>query len=246
MKTKLQHWLVPLILSAFAANTFCLHATTFTVATTNISGPGSLPVTIIQANSTPGRNQIKISVTNVITLGLPLPVITNSVAISGVEAGPGVISGGGTLPLFTFAAGTTNSLANLVLANASTTGNGAAISNSSTLSVNSCIITNNSADNGSGGAIINSGVMAITASVISGNQAGIINSGGAIMNSGDMAITSCVISGNQAGTNGFGGAITSSGNLEISLASHRVQNAGMTPHFPKEFSMFWRNPTKTV
>ena len=31
-----------------------------------------------------------------------------------------------------------------------------------------------------------------------------------------------------------------------SLASHRVQIAGMTPHFPKEFSMFWRNPTKTV
>jgi len=30
------------------------------------------------------------------------------------------------------------------------------------------------------------------------------------------------------------------------LASHRVQIAGMTPHFPKEFSMFWRNPTKTV
>src|ERR1035437_10515275 len=97
-------------LGLLAASANCLHAATFTVTTTNLSGPGSLPVAIAQANATPGKNQIQISVTNPITLGLMLPTITNSVAITGVAAVPTVISGGGTLPLFTFTAETTNSL----------------------------------------------------------------------------------------------------------------------------------------
>src|ERR1035437_10098094 len=104
-------------LGLLAASANCLHAATFTVTTTNISGPGSLPVAIAQANATPGKNQINISLTNTITLGLTLPVITNSVAITGITTIPSTISGGGTLPLFTIAAGTTNSLSNLVLAN---------------------------------------------------------------------------------------------------------------------------------
>src|ERR1700685_2698814 len=101
-----------------------LHATTFTVTTTNISGPGSLPVAIAEANATPGINQIQFSVTNSITLGLQLPTITNSVTIIGRTDFPTVISGGTTLPLFTFAEGTTNILSQLVLASGSTTNGG--------------------------------------------------------------------------------------------------------------------------
>ena len=108
------------------------------MTTTNISGPGSLPVAIAEANATPGNNQIEFSVTNTITLGLPLPTITNSVAITGRTDVPTVISGGGTLPLFTFVAGTTNSLSNLVLTNGYTTNSGAAINNAGTLSVSGC------------------------------------------------------------------------------------------------------------
>jgi hypothetical protein len=198
------------------ATTNWLHATTFTVTTTNISGPGSLSVAIAQANATPGMNQIKFSVTNVVTLGLQLPAITNSVAITGSATVPTVISGGGILPLFTFAAGTTNSLSNLVLANGYATNNGAAISNSSTLSVTSCVITNNSATNRSGGAIFNSGVMAISSSVISGNYAG---SGGAIYNLGTMTLNNSMMSGNQVISGGetFGGAIFNGGSLAISI-----------------------------
>jgi hypothetical protein len=91
----LTFWSIPL----FSAITYSLHATTFTVTTTNISGPGSLPVAIAQANATPGDNQIQFSVTNAITLGLPLPTITNSLAITGSATVPTVISGGGILPL---------------------------------------------------------------------------------------------------------------------------------------------------
>ena len=190
-----------------------LEGATFTVTTANISGPGSLPVAIALANATPGRNQIKITVTNVITLGLQLPTITNSVTITGSAAVPAIISGGGILPLFTFAAGTTNSLSNLVLANGYTTGSGAAISNAGILSVSSCVITNNSATRGSGGAIINNGSMAVVSSMISGDSA---SSGGAIYNSSTLTIANSRVGDNQAG---IGGAIFSSGVLQISYSS---------------------------
>jgi len=197
-------------LGLIAATTDCLHAAIFTVTTANISGPGSLPVAIAQANATPGDNQIQISEA-LIVLGLQLPTITNSVAITGTASAPSIISGGGSLPLFTFAAGTTNSLSNLVLQSGYTTNSGAAISNASTLFVNGCVIKNHIVIN-SGGAIINSGVMAISASVISGNQAGY--SGGAIFNSGTMTLNNSQMSANSAVN---GGAIFNTGSLAISI-----------------------------
>ena len=198
---------------AIIATLGCLHAATFTVTTTNISGPGSLSVAIAQANATPGDNQIQFTVTNVITLGLQLPAITNNVAIMGGTTVPSVISGGGILPLFTFSAGTTNSLSNLVLANGYTTGSGAAISNASTLTINSCVITNHSAINGSGGAIINSGSMAIATSTISFSSAA---SGGAIYNAGSLTVANSQLSGNLAG---IGGAFYNIGSLQISSST---------------------------
>ncbi len=234
MKTYIKNlFILPALLIGFgftAATTDCLHAATFNVTTANISGPGSLPVAIAQANATPGKNRINISVTS-ITLGLQLPTITNSVAITGTASAPSIISGGGTLPLFTFATGTTNSLSNLALANCYTTNSGAAISNASTLSVSSCVITNDIAANSLfGGAIINSGVMIISSSVISGNQAGIgasfYNSvGGAIYNSGTMILNNSTLSGNQAGN---AGAIFNAGALTVNglIVSNNFADAG--------------------
>ncbi len=202
--------LLPLLLCAALD---ALHAATFTVTTANISGPGSLPVAIAQANATPGNNKINISVGGVITLGVALPTVTNSVAIAGVASSPTVISGGGTLPIFTFVAGTTNSLSNLVLVNGYTANSGAAISNASTLFVTSCIITNHNAANGQGGAIFNSGVMAISSSLISGNHGG---DGGALYNSGTMKLNNSKLLVNQAVE---GGAIYNDGSLSLSTIS---------------------------
>lgn len=210
-------------LGLFIAPTNYLHATTFTVTTTNISGPGSLPVAIAQANTTPGNNQIQISVTNPITLGLALQTITNNVVISGIASTPSIIKGGG-FSLFTFVSGTTNKLSNLILANGATTNNGAAISNSSSLSVSSCIISNHTASGGFGGAIMNSGEMLITSSIISDNQAGPSDSsygypsgaGGAIFNSGTLTVSNTKLSGNQAGN---GGAIFNFGTLTVDTLS---------------------------
>ena len=206
-------------ISIIAASTCCLHGATFTVTTTNISGPGSLPVAIVQANTTPGKNKILFTVTNVTTLGLQLPAITNSVSIMGRTDVPTVISGGGVLPLFAFAAGTTNSLSNLVLANGSTTGSGAAISNASTLSVNNCTITNHTATSGSGGAIINNGSMTILSSTISYSAAA---SGGAIFNAANMTVAYSQLFTNQAYN---GAAIFNTGSLvlnSVSISNNRV------------------------
>ena len=229
-------------LGLITATTDFLHAEIFTVTTTNASSSGSLPVRIAQANVTPGKNVIKITVTNVIMLGSPLPTISNSLTITGGANNPTVISGGGTLPIFTFAAGTTNSLSNLVLANGYTTNNGAAISNASILSISGCVITNNTAINGFGGAIFNSGSIAISSSVISGNQANGL--GGGIYNIGVLSIsqsifvTNCatggvgqnaglITAGGGGGGGGFGGALFSaSGTVRITNSTF-FQNAAI-------------------
>ena len=169
--TNLQHrlWLI-LPVAAIAPPLF---AATFTVTTTNISGPGSLPAVIAQANATPGSHVIRFGVTNVITLGLQLPAITNSVTIIGRADVPTVISGGGTFSLFSFSAGTVSKLSRLVLANGSTAGNGAAINNSGELHVESCILTNHHTIGGSGGAAetgVNSSPINITINNRSANQ----------------------------------------------------------------------------
>lgn len=97
-----------------------LTAATFTVTTTYISGPGSLPVVINQANASPGDNVVEFGVTNALTLAFPLATITNNLSIVGRTDFPTVISGGGSVPIFAFAAGTTNILSNLVLINGNT------------------------------------------------------------------------------------------------------------------------------
>ena len=209
MKTSMKTTRILFGILTITVGLFTCTAATFTVTTTNNSGPGSLPAAITAANTTPGKNQIDISVTNTITLGSQLPAITNSVAITGLAAAPAAISGGGTLPLFTFGAGTTNSLSNLALADGYTTNSGAAISNSGTLSVSNCQIVANIATNGHGGAIINNGVMAISSSEIAGNQAG---AGGAVYNAATMMLSNSQMIANRAGN---GGAVFNAGSLAV-------------------------------
>lgn len=218
-----------------------LNANTFTVTTTNVAGPGSLAAAILQANQTPGSNIINITVTNQIIQTIILPIITNSVSIIGTANTAAIISGGGTQPIFSYAAGTTNSIFNLVIrdgyqANAGPAA-GAAIKNSGTLFVNFCVLTNNQAPNGFGGAINNSGTMFISSSVIAGNKAefggGIYNSGtltvcqstfqanGCVgQNGGDGGSASVSTGGGGGGGGGLGGALfIFSGNVSITNSS---------------------------
>ena len=199
-----------------------LQAATFTVTRTNNTGPGSLPVIVTQANAAPGDQTIEFAVSGTITLVSPLPTITNNLTINGRVDSPVIISGGGTTPIFAFAAGTTNILNQLTVANGKTTDDGgAAVKNAGTLFVTECQLINNAAQNGSGGAISNAGTMTIVASALSGNQAA---SGGAIYNSGNVTIADSGLLNNQAGT---GGGIYNVGQTEIERCTLSYNSAVM-------------------
>lgn len=173
----------------------------FTVTQSGISGPGSLAAVIFQANGTPGDNTIGFAVTNAITVAAPL-TITNNVSIQGRADVPTIISGGGASAIFTFAAGTTNTLAKIILANGRSTNGGPAIQNAGALALNQCVLTNNQAD-GCGGAISNAGTMSILATTIVSNRTtrGV---GGAVYNTGTLFMLASTFSGNLA--NGGNGA----------------------------------------
>jgi hypothetical protein len=173
-----------------------------------------LPVVINQANASPGTNVVQFGVTNALTLAFPLATITNNLTIIGRTDVPTVISGGGTLPIFSFAAGTTNILSQLVLISGNTTGGGAAINNAGTLSVSSCVMSNNSALSGSGGAVSNVGTLNMVYSLVCGNTAA--NAGGAVYNGAQMTLFDSEFSRNGAGA---GGAIYNTGSLLISSST---------------------------
>lgn len=199
----------------------------FTVTQTGISGSGSLAAIILKANGTPGDNIIGFAVTNAITIAAPL-TITKNVRIQGRADFPTIISGGGSIAIFTFAAGTTNTLAQIVLADARSTNGGAAIQNAGALLLNKCVLTNNQSD-GYGGAISNGGTMTILTSTIVSNRT-IRGVGGAVYNAGNLSVLATTFSGNLAsggdgippsirgtggggGGGGLGGAVFSSGGL---------------------------------
>jgi predicted outer membrane repeat protein len=208
------------LVSVLCFGAYALQATTFTVTRTNVTGPGSLPVIITQANATPGDNVIDFAVTDPIVLVSPLPPITNNVTVNGRIDVPTVISGGGTVPIFTFAVGTTNILSQLLLVNGYTVGDGAAISNAGTLFVNNCVITNNRSING--GAVRNGGSMTIVGSDIINNQA---TSGGGGYSSGGLTIANSVFMDNLA-TNGNGGGVLNNGVMIVSASCFSGNRAG--------------------
>lgn len=192
-----------------------LQATTFTVTRTNVTGPGSLPMIINQANATPGDNVIEFAVTNPIVLVSPLPAFTNSVTINGRIDVPTVISGGGTASIFTFEEGTTNTLLrlNLVNGNSQSVYGGAGISNAGTLFLSECVLSGHRALKGRGAAILNFGDMTVTGCTLNDNQAAV---GGAVSISGTMALNDSRLWNNRAYT---GGAIHNAGTLHIERTS---------------------------
>src|SRR5207245_1838926 len=98
-----------------------------------------------------------------------LPVISNNLTITGPLDKSVAISGGGTVPIFSFGAGTTIVLNRLVLSEGRTAANGAAINNAGTLYVIRCTLNNCGAN--AGGAIENSGSVAVLDSDFSSNSA---------------------------------------------------------------------------
>lgn len=206
------------ILSTIVAVLTC-HANTYTVTTTNDTGPGSLRAVISTANGLPGPHVINFANSGHfagggrIVLLSPMAQIAQSVAIAGwrsIGATNNAITITGS-PLV-FAAGTSNSLEQLNISGQ--------ITNGQSISISGCAITN--------GGIQSTGVLQIIASsVISSPTAGIWSSGnatlnevtvslcseGGIHNEGTMAIANCVISNNTHATDG--GGIYSKNSLHV-------------------------------
>lgn len=201
----------------------CAHqgrAATFTVDQTSNTGPGSLPVVLAQAGGIPGDHTIEFTAGGTITLSSPLPPITNSLIFQRVADQPVTISGGGTVPLFHFAGGTTNRLVRLILIDGKGRDGGAAIRNDGMLAISDCVLTNHQAMGGSGGAIRNSGQLTIDSSILSANHAA--GGGGAIHNSGSLTLSGSSLAGNQAGN---GGALYNQGTMilnQLTLSSNQA------------------------
>ena len=200
-------------------------AATFTVNTTSDSGPGSLRQCILDANATPGDDSIVFATNGTISLASRLPLVSDNTCIVGPGTNQLTISGNNAVQVFSFSAGTTNTLSGVAIANGLASGhvNGAGIANAGDLTISNCALVNNQTFGGWGGALFNSGNLGVISSVFSGNQvtgedgglysrnwaaggggAGI--GGGLFTMSGTAFIYDCCFTGNNAtGGNGGGG-----------------------------------------
>lgn len=122
-------------------------------------------------------------------------------------AGQITLSGGNTTQLFQVNGGEELTLRGLTLTLGFSSGDGGAIVNNGTLTVDDCTIQNSNAV-GSGGAIVSYGPLTVRNSMLTGNRAA---NGGAIYPRWPAAATTIVESGlidnHATGTDGWGGAI---------------------------------------
>jgi hypothetical protein len=155
---------------------------------------------------------INFSVTGTITLtnGTLGLVIKHSLTIIGPEPTSLTVSGNNASPIFNIAAGTTNSISGLTIAN----GNGepvfyygGGIYNDGILTVNNCILTANTAPFGGGIYNYYHGTLTVNNCTVSANTAsyGVTSYGGGICNDrGTLIVNNCTLSANIAN---YGGGI---------------------------------------
>jgi hypothetical protein len=188
------------------------------VTTAADSGPGSLRQAIANAAAAPGENTILfnpsfspiiITLTSEITLNDPDGIIIDADASAlSIKIQPAAGH-----RIFNVTGGSAT-LRGLWLANGSPTGDGGAILNSGTLTLDSCTFSGNSAS--AGGAIQN--ISNINAVICTFSENTSLSSGGAINNDdhGFVSLTHCTIVGNHSGTLG---SITHNGHHPIVLAN---------------------------
>jgi len=203
-------------IGAFEAGTQSLVVTTLVDQDALTSNPGvgagtSLREAINYAEELGGAPTITFAagLTGTITLGgSELPVITGNVSIVGPGADQLTISGNSISRILEVAVGATASVSGLTFAmgSAGTSGDGGAISNAGTLTVNSTTFDSNSANSRynlpGGGGIYNDGTLTVNNSTFEGNST--VGFGGGIFNSGTLWVNSSTFHSNSAGNEGGG------------------------------------------
>ncbi len=171
---------------------------TLSVTSTADSGAGSLRDVV--AAAAPG-DTVTFAVTGTIALTSGEITIPVDLAITGPGASQLAIDGGGSSSLFYVPADVTVSISGLALTGGyAAEGDGGAIYNDGTLTVDNCRLTGNTADF-YGGAILNNGTLTITSSSLTGNTA-TEDYGGAIEDYGTLTIRNSTLSDNIAGSDG--------------------------------------------
>jgi CSLREA domain-containing protein len=148
--------------------------------------------------------------------------ITNDLTITGAGTAETVIDGDAASRIFDMAPFITVVLSNMTLRNG-VDGDGGAIRNAATLTLDDVIITSNTA-RASGGGILNTGFLRVTGGRISDNHAG---RGGAITNTnaGSVSLTGVTVQGNTAWR--YGGGLTNDPGGTMSLTAVELkQNTG--------------------
>jgi uncharacterized repeat protein (TIGR03803 family) len=185
----------------------------FFVTSTSDSGPGSLRQAISDANSSGGGTILFSGVAGIITLTSGEMVLSTNLTIDASAVPGGItINGNQAGRVFNVAGGTVVMNA-LTITNAyQVYGDGGAILNSGSLTLNRCTLTGNDAIGGAGG-----------------------NGGGAIANEagGNLTVNECTFAGNLTGK--WGGGIENLGTLTVNQCTftlnYSVQGGGGIDHY---------------
>lgn len=179
---------------------------TYTVTTTDDSGPGSLRDAIEQANATPDDDVINFSVTGTITLSSALLILPSSgLSINGPGAHLLTVSGNNATRVFT------------------TNGTGIPFSQQREVRLDGLTIANGSGvadgdgvfDCGGGISIVNTfSVATISNGIISGNRMNSMDGGGICVKGGNVTVMNSTLSGNRAHSSG-GGISNRSGSVTV-------------------------------
>jgi hypothetical protein len=204
-------------LSALCLAALSAEAATITVMNTNDSGAGSLRAALASAANGDTIDATGISGAILLTSGEL--TVDKSVTINGPGAANLAVDGNATSRVFQVGSGTTVTIAGLTIANGAGYFGGGIYTDSSTLTINNCVLSGNSATGSFGGGIYtDSSTLTINNCILSGNSAAV--TGGAIINSdftvaggAILTINNSTLSGNSAV--GRGGGIENSGTLEI-------------------------------
>ena len=195
---------------------------------------GSLPWAVAQADSDTSGGAFTINFDPTVFATAQVIALTGTLNLNNTTSGESITIAGPAVgltvkcstsstnfSLFTVASGTTATLDNLTISNASVSaGSGGSIYNSGQLTVSNCTFSANSTNTAGGRwSIFNFATMTVTNCTFSGNSGG---SGGAIDNTGTMTVTNSTFSGNSGAT---GGAIYNAGTMTVTNSTFSGNSA---------------------
>ncbi len=192
-----------------------VHADTYTVTTTDASGPGSLRQAIIDANANPGHDTIGFGITGAIVLTDALPVISDDLTIAGPGAVQLAVSGDNQFRVFYIESSTAVTMTGITVRDGHGDNGGGGIWSEGNLHLDSVQIVNNTAigvfppEGRGGGVYARNGSLTMNRSQVFENsvsgRGGFGGFGGGVfVHYGSATLSGTQVSNNSAQLNGGG------------------------------------------